>query len=253
MRLSHNVVDINVENFENYPQIVCFTNAKHPYHYIKMNWIREQFEKGLKIKLLFLEEVKNPVGYIEYIPGENCWRAIDAKGYMFIHCLWTNGKKYQHHGLGSILINEVESAAAGMNGVAVLASDRAFMANRNIFLKMGYEAIAEENKDYLMVKQFKQVEMPKLNDYKSIILKYQELSIVYSNQCPWVSRFIKEIEPLIKERKLKINIRKIETAEEAQTAPSLYSVFNLIYKGKLLADRYISVTRFKNILDKEKF
>ncbi|MCP4751421.1 MAG: hypothetical protein GY866_11040 [Proteobacteria bacterium] len=42
-----------------------------------------------------------------------------------------------------------------------------------------------------------------------------------------------------------------KNAEDAQKAPSLYGVFNLIYKGKLLADRNISITRFKNIVKKE--
>lgn len=36
-------------------------------------------------------------------------------------------------------------------------------------------------------------------------------------------------------------------------APSIYATFNLINNGKLLADHYISLTRFNNIIKKELF
>jgi histone acetyltransferase (RNA polymerase elongator complex component) len=35
---------------------------------------------------------------------------------MFIHCLWINGKKHQHRGLGTLLIEEVEKNAKDMMG-----------------------------------------------------------------------------------------------------------------------------------------
>jgi acetyltransferase (GNAT) family protein len=252
MGLKFEIIDVNKNNLSEYPPVVCFTNEKHPYHQIKINWIKEQFSYGLKIKLLFIKEEKKPIGFIEYIPGEFCWRAVDAKGYMFIHCLWTNGKKYQHQGLGSILINEAERDAAEMKGIAVVTSDKAFMTNKAIFLKNGYQIAAVEGKEQLLVKQIKHGSMPGINYHKTKLSEYQDLSIVYSDQCPWVSRFIREIEPVIKEEKLKLNIHKITSYIEAQQAPSIYGVFNLIYQGKILADRYISVTRFKNILKNEK-
>jgi hypothetical protein len=30
--------------------------------------------------------------FIEYIPGEQAWRAVHADGYLLIHCLWVVGK-----------------------------------------------------------------------------------------------------------------------------------------------------------------
>lgn len=248
---NQNIIEVNAENLEDFPQVVCFTNAKHPYHHIKMDWLKKQFKNGLKIKLLFLESEKRPVGFIEYLPGEHCWRAVKAKGYMFIHCLWTHGRRYQQQGLGSILLKEVEKDAVNMNGVAAISSDKAFMANNKIFLKNDYKIVAEEGKEQLMIKQFRTSQLPKFLDHKSKLKEIQDLSIIYSDQCPWVSRFIHEIEPFLQARNLSIKITKMNTAKEAQQAPSLYSVFNLIYKGKILADRYISVTRFKNILNKE--
>lgn len=251
MDLNYKIVSVDERNLTDYPQVVCFTNKKHPYHHIKMDWIKDQFKYGLKIKLLFLKEEKGPVGFIEYVSGENCWRAVDAKGYLFIHCLWTNRKKYQHRGLGTVLIKEVEKDAADKKGVTVVTSDRAFMTNKEIFLKNEYSIVEEDDKEQLLVKQFSSSKLPRILDHKSNLKKEEGLKILYSNQCPWVSRFIHDIKPTVKEANIKLNVKKIISAEEAQKAPSLYSVFNLIYNGKILADRYISVTRFKNILQKE--
>jgi len=74
---------------------------------------------------------------------------------------------------------------------------------------------------------------------------------VYSKQCPWVARFIDESQPIFKKEKLDLKIIELTTAGQAQKAPSLYGVFNLIYNGKLLADRYISTTRLSNIIRKD--
>ncbi|UCB44476.1 MAG: GNAT family N-acetyltransferase [Spirochaetota bacterium] len=213
--------------------------------------MKEQFQNGLKIKLLYLTGEKRPIGFIEYVPGEYCWRSVDAKGYMFIHCLWTNGKKHQHQGLGTLLIKEAEKDAKEMLGVSVLTSDKSFMASKEIFIKNGYTIVSESGKEQLMAKQFREGLSPSINKWYEKLEKYQDFSIVYSKQCPWVARFIKEVKPILEEKRLKPEIIELKTAAQAQKAPSLYGVFNLIYNGKLLADRYISTTRFLNILHKE--
>jgi len=43
----------------------------------------------------------------------------------------------------------------------------------------------------------------------------------------------------------------LNSAREAQNAPSYYGVFNLVWNGRLLSDHYVSKGRFKNILRKE--
>ena len=245
------IVTVTADNLTDYPQVICFINPKHEFYHKKIEWLDQQFKNGLRIKLLFIEKEKKPVGFIEYIPGAQCWRSVQADGYMFIHCLWTNGKIYQHQGLGAELIAEVERDAKDMLGVAVIASDKAFMANRDIFIKHGYELAGESGKEQLLVKAFKKEPLPRINDWESVLNSYQGLNIVYSKQCPWVARFMEEVKPILAEEHLDVNITEIKTAKQAQNAPSLYATFNLIYNGKLLADRYISTTRFKNILKKE--
>jgi hypothetical protein len=245
------IIDVTEENLADFPQVICFINPKHEFYHFKIDWLKEQFKNGLKIKLLYLEGEKKPVGFIEYVPGEHCWRAVSAEGYMFIHCLWTNGKKHQHRGLGGLLLEEVEKDAQGKLGVAVVASDKAFMANREIFIKNGYIVTEESGEEQLLLKPFRDGPAPFINDWRAELKKYTGLTMVYSKQCPWVARFIEESKPILAREKLQCDIIELKNPSQAQKAPSLYGVFNLIYDGRLLADRYISTRRFNNILQKE--
>ena len=251
MNLRTNIVEVTRDTIAEHPQAICFMNPKHEHYHKKIGWLNEQFLNGLKIKLLYVTGQKRPAGFIEYVPGEYCWRPVKAKGYMFIHCLWTTGKTYQHRGLGSLLIREVEKESKGMAGVSVVTSDKSFMAQKEIFIKNGYTVISESGRDQLLAKQFRKGPVPALNNWQAEAKKYKGLSIVYSRQCPWVARFMEEVKPILEERNLKPAIIELQTAAQAQKAPSVYGVFNLIYNGTVLADRYISTTRFLNIVKSE--
>ncbi len=245
------IIDVNMENLAEHPHTICFINPKHELYHKKVDWLQARFQEGLKIKLLYIEGEKKPVGFIEYVPGELCWRAVDAKDYMFIHCLYTNGKKHQHQGLGERLLQAVENDAHDKLGVAVVTSDNAFMATKDIFIKHGYTVIEESGKDQLMAKQFKEGPLPSIKKWREKLALYNGLHIVYSRQCPWVARFIEDVKPVLEKENLTPTITELTTAEQAQNAPSLYGVFNLIYNGAVLADRYISITRFSTIIKKE--
>lgn len=244
------LIDVTPENFHEHPSAICFINPKHPQFSLKVNWYKKEYRNGLKIKLLYLQGEKKAIGYIEYVPGEFCWRGVEASGYVFVHCLWINGNKYKDQGLGTQLLKEVEKEAVDTKGVAVLVSDKPFMAEAKLFEKNDYELVSTSGKDSLLVKRFKNTDPPSFADWEEKLSKLQGLNISYSCQCPWVARFIEEVKPVLKDLKLELNIHQIKSAKEAQDAPSAYSVFNLVYDGKLLSDRYISVTRFKNIMNK---
>lgn len=243
------IIDVNLKNIEQYSP-TCFLNPKNDGYKIKLGWLKKRFLERLKIKILYDEKDKKIHGFIEYVPGENAWRAVDAKKYLFIHCIWINPNSYKNKGYGSALIKECIKDAKGKFGVAIVTSNDSFMANKNIFLKNGFKIIEEDENHQLLVKQFKKGSLPKFKNYKKKLGKYRGWHIVYSNQCPWVARFINELDKKIV-NKLQLKITELKTPREAQDAPSIYSVFNLIHDKKLLADHYISNTRFNNIIQKE--
>jgi hypothetical protein len=125
------------------------------------------------------------------------------------------------------------------------------MANKDLFLKNGFKEVQKSGVFTLLVKQLRNAEAPKFKDCEKALSNYKGLTIVYSNQCPWVARFMNELPETLKGKSLKVNVVELKTAEQAQSAPSIYAVFNLVNDGKLLSDHYISNTRFLNILKKE--
>jgi len=252
--MEYTIIKIDRDNYLQHPQLVCFINPKQPSYNEKINWLLKRLDEGLRILLLYPEGEKKAQGYIEYVPGENCWRGVNAPGYMFIHCIWTYSNHWKNKGIATILLKECEKEArkAGMNGMAVLTGDTPFLTKPPLFMKYGF-AVMEfaSTGQVLMVKRFKDAPIPHLNDWQEELCKYRGWHIVYSKQCPWVARFVRELSEWLMDKKIKIQITELRTPQEAQHAPSPYAVFNLIHDGKLLADHYISLTRFANILKKE--
>ena len=68
--------------------------------------MKKRLKEGLKIKFLTDDKDNIVHGHIEYTKGENAWRAVDAKGYLFIQCIWITPNKYKKKGFGSSLIKE---------------------------------------------------------------------------------------------------------------------------------------------------
>jgi ribosomal protein S18 acetylase RimI-like enzyme len=247
------IVSLNSENISEYKP-VCFLNPKNEGYRKKLEWLKKRFSEGLRIKQLYLEKEGKCNGFIEYIPGEYAWRAVEAKGYMFIHCIWISPNKYKGKGYGSFLIKDCikDAKKEGKCGVAVVASEGSFMAGKDIFLKNGFKSVAKAKPSFeLMVKTLEKGPLPKFRDWEKQLSKCKGLNFIYSNQCPWVARSIKDLAETAKKKALKVKITELKNAKEIQNAPSIYGTFNLVYNGKLLADHYISNKRFLNIIEKE--
>jgi ribosomal protein S18 acetylase RimI-like enzyme len=130
------IIDVNEENISQYPP-TCFLNPKNIGYQIKLKWLKKRFTEGLKIKLLYFENDKKCHGFIEYVLGEYAWRAVEAKAYLFIHCIWVSPNKFKNKGYGSLLVEECikDAKEQGKAGVAVIASEGPFMAKKTCSLK----------------------------------------------------------------------------------------------------------------------
>ena len=253
-KAAYRIIDVNAKNLADYPQVICFINPKNTFYGLKRDWLKKRFAEGLAIKVLLLENDKKISGFIEYAPGEFAWRAVSAKDYLLIHCLWVYANKNKRKGYGSDLVEDVikDARKQRRKGVAVVASLGSFMAKKELFVKNGFEVIEERDGFQLLALHFPgEKPSTRFNDTQKALSRFRGWHVLYSKQCPWVARFIEELKPIIKQLKIRMTITELRTAQDAQHAPSLYSTFNLIKDGRLLADRYISVTRFKNILKKE--
>jgi hypothetical protein len=143
-----------------------------------------------------------------------------------------------------------------MNGVAVITRKGPWMANKELFLKDGFELVDEAPPDFeLLVKKIKKnAHSPKFSGgWKERLSQYGKgLTIIRSDQCPYLEKWIKEIRETAKEKySIKAKIVELKTCKEAQNAPSAYGTFSIVFNGKLLADHPISNKRFMNIMNKE--
>jgi len=189
------IVTVTESSLHQHPQVICFINPKHPAYPLKIEWLKARFREGMVIKLLYLNGEKRPAGFIEYVPGERCWRSVSAKGYLFVHCIWISAVKDKKRGYGSMLLEECISDAGkgGFNGVAAMVSEGSFMAGQSLFLKNGFQITATDKPYDLVVRKLREdAPDPMFNDWRSRLSAYQGLHILWSGQCPWVARFVKE-------------------------------------------------------------
>jgi hypothetical protein len=61
----YKIIEMSENNLSDYPQVICFINPKHEHYGLKINWLKERFKEGFKIKLLQTVNDKKIAGFIE--------------------------------------------------------------------------------------------------------------------------------------------------------------------------------------------
>ncbi len=246
------VIDITADNVAE-AGIYCIKDKKAPGFHAKLDWFKSKLNKGLKIKTA-TDRTGKQFGFIEYLPAEAAWRPIKADNYFFIHCIAVFGKEARDKGAGSLLIGQCEEDARENNkaGICTMSSDGPWIADKTIFEKNGFVVAGRLGRFELMVKSFNtKAKKPVFIDWTKQLSKYKGWHLVYSDQCPWHCKSVADLKQSAAKKGIKLKIKKLLTPDEAKQAPSGFGTFSLIKDGKLLADHYISRTRFENILREE--
>jgi hypothetical protein len=232
--------------------IGCITNPGHEGFEPKVEWLHRRFEEGLRF-LLFRDASGKPLGFLEYVPGEYAWRPVEAAGWLFVHCLWVYSRGQKVGGLGTRLIEACVEEAQQIDaiGVAAMVSDGPWMAGAQIFERTGFQRVARADRYELVVNQLREGPLPSFRDVESSRAAYPGLHVVYGAQCPMLPKSVSDLAAVAAEQGLELQVTVLDTPAKAQRAPSYYGVFSLVWNGQLLADHYVSATRFKNILRKQ--
>ena len=170
-----------------------------------------------------------------------------------MHCLWVYSKGQKLGGLGRRLVLACveEARKAGVLGVAAMTSDGPWMVGRQVFTKCGFEEVAKAGRFELVAHRLRPGPAPRFRDVSKQPAGRRGLEVIYSAQCPMLPKSVHDLSKIAAGLGLKLKVTKLMSAREAQAAPSLYGVFSLLWNGRLLADHYVSGTRFKNILREE--
>lgn len=251
------IIDLTPQNIADYGVCGYKDVSKHKELRSKIAWYEKYFDRGLTIKAA----VSDKYGYqgmIEYIPGEYAHRPVNAQGFMFIHCIFVGFKKEcKGKGYGTEMIKTCEQDAgkAGMSGVAVVVRKGSFMADKDIFIKNGFEVTDESDPDFrLLVKKFRKgAEDPKFKaNVGKVPKKFEKgVFILRSVQCPYTEKNVNAMIKTAKKKfKLKAELVNLEGHEETQISPCAFGTFCVIHDGEIISHHPISNTRFENIMKK---
>ncbi|MBM2816874.1 MAG: hypothetical protein HW421_3636 [Ignavibacteria bacterium] len=247
-----NYVEVTPENISEYG-CYCIKDKNAAGAKAKTEWFKSKFNNGIKI-IIACDSDKRQLGFIEYIPSEQAWRPVSAENYLFIHCIAIFVKGAKRKELGSALLKlcEEDAKANTKSGICTIASSGAWMADKSLFEKNGYEQCDELDKFELMVKKFNSDSAhPKLINWKENQKQYQGWNLVYSDQCPWHTKSVNDLKAAALDFGIDLKITGFENPADAQNSPSGFGTYSLIRDGRLLEAHYISKTRFLNILKKE--
>ncbi|BFH62914.1 GNAT family N-acetyltransferase [Paenibacillus azoreducens] len=237
------LTELNHENIEELSGY-CLRSKPHADGYKnKNNWLKDQMEYGLKyIKLL---ENGKQAGFIEYTASETSSRVIYADNYLIIHCLWVNiaGKGY-----GTALLNKCIEDARKQNkyGVAVVTNQgTSWLPSKDIFLKNGFSTIQEAPHGFELLVHKLEAAAPSPffpNDWEERLKASNELTILRTNQCPFVDIATENVLEGAKELGLDVKIMDLKSKEELmELSPTPYGIFGVIYKRQLVTFHRLTV------------
>lgn len=226
------LIDVNADNVSETGFFCYMSKRKTEGHRRKLNWLKERFAEGLRIKMLKLPAR----GFIEYIPGEFAWRSVNAKGYMFIHCLWIVGQS-KGKGLATLLLNECikDALKSGMQGVAMVTSEGNWLMGKRFLLKHGFVSVDLAPPSFeLMVKKFGDAPSPTFTkDWERKLSRYGKgFTVFSSDQCPYIEAAV----GVAKEIGIKCQVVELNNCRDVRNlAPSAFGVFSIVHDGNLLA------------------
>ena len=203
----------------------------------KKKWMKERFSDGL----VFYRSEQRGKCFIEYMPAENAWHPIDAKGYMHINCLWVSGA-LKGHGYSNDLLDECRNDAIskGCKGLTIISSEKkkGFLADPRFLRYKGFEVADTSDTGIQLwylpfekgcaVPQFKEcARHPKVSESGFVIY--------YSDQCPFTYYWVPRLSACAKEHSIPLKVVHIDTKEAAQNAPTPVTNFSIFRDGKFIS------------------
>lgn len=242
----------------NSEHICCaFSDKKCAQSYeLKKQWLRDELKNGY----VFQRIDERAKVFIEYGPAESAWVPVNAPNYLMIGCFWVSGK-YKKKGHGKALLRQAidKAKAQGRDGlVAVVGSKKFhFMSDLKWLLRQGFEIQETISSGFSLVSlDFNEASIrPRFNEcvLSGACPEKSGCVVYFSNRCPYSEYHVTtSLVESCKKRNLPLTVIKLETMEQAQSAPSPATIFSLFLNGRFVTTD-ISVckdSRFDKVLGK---
>lgn len=251
------IITLNKSNIDSEHICCAISDKKCKESYeLKKEWLKKEFDNGYVFRRI---NARAKV-FIEYGPSEKGWIPIDAPNYLSINCLWVSGQ-YKGHGYGKELLRlAIEDAnSQGKDGLVTVVGTNKFhfMSDTKWLLKQGFETCEKLSSGFsLLVKKINSnANNPKFNDsVKSGECDDKNgLVVYYSNRCPFTEYHVTtSLTETAKKRNLPLKVIKLETMEQAQSAPTPATIFSLFYNGKFVTTDLSACmdSRFDKVIEK---
>ena len=251
------IIQLTPANIDNEHICCAFSDKKCTQSYeAKKEWLKKEFTNGYVFRRI---DARAKV-FIEYGPAEKAWLPITAPNYLQINCLWVSGK-YKGNGYAKKLLQYAinDAVTQGKDGLATVVGTKKFhfMSDTKWLLRQGFEECERLSSGFsLLVNKFnKNADNPIFKkSVKSGECKLKKgIVIYYTNRCPYSGfHATTSILETAKNRDIPLKIIKLETMEQAQSAPTPATIFSMFYNGKFITTD-ISVcmdSRFDKIMAK---
>jgi len=239
-------IKVTKENLEKEHICCAISNNKDIQVSSKKAWLEERLDDGL----VFLKSTERGKCFIEYIPAENAWNPIYAKGYMYIDCLWVSGS-FKGHGYSNDLLNACikDSKEKGKKGLCILSTTKKkpFLADPKFLTYKGFSVCDEsDNGIQLWYLPFlPDAEKPKFKECaKHPNVDEDGYVLFYTNQCPFNAKYVPIVEKTAKQHNIKFKAIHIKSKKEAQNAPTPITTYALFYNGEYLTNEQMNDTKF---------
>ncbi len=205
---------------------------------LKKEWLKKEFDNGYVFRRLN-ERAKV---FIEYVPAEKAWIPVDAPNYLMINCFWVSGQ-YKGKGYAKALLQSAidDAKAQGKDGLVTVVGTNKFhfMSDTKWLLMQGFETIEKLPYGFSLLAMKINPKAPN-PQFKETALSGEcpdknGLVVYYTNRCPFTEYYIHtELTQTAQNRKLPLKLIKLETMEQAQSAPTPATIFSLFHNGKFI-------------------
>ncbi|MBN2548550.1 MAG: GNAT family N-acetyltransferase [Anaerolineales bacterium] len=248
MAENYEIISVDASNVDRQGFFCYMSKPKTPGYRQKRLWLEQRFAEGMKIKIIH-EIGGRKVGFIEYLPGEYAWRAVQAPGWLVIHCLWVVGKG-KGKGYGARLIQECldDARQQGKQGVVMVASNRVWLAGPKIFLENGFVEVDQTPPFQLLVYRLAPGADPTFpKDWEARAARYGEgFTVLRTPQCPYIENAASLVMETAETLGAPARAVELQSADEVQRmSPSPYGVFAIVYNGRLLSYYYLTPDEIK--------
>lgn len=205
---------------------------------LKKAWLKKEFDNGFVFRRLD-ERAKV---FIEYVPAEHAWVPVDAPGYLMIGCFWVAGQ-YKGQGHAKALLQSVieDAKSQGKNGIVTVVGTKKFhfMSDTKWLLQHGFETVEKLADGFSLLALKIRPDAP-VPAFKECVKggecpEKNGLVVYYTNRCPFTEYYVKDsLVQLAEKYGVPLKAIKLETMEQAQSAPTPATIFSVFYNGKFV-------------------